>query len=55
MLSLVKDIIRALVEAKKMCGESVEDFLFRGFIDLSRRRPTVLKERLGCEQSFLFY
>jgi hypothetical protein len=49
-VDLVKDIYAALVEAKKMCSESVEDFSFPRFHRLIASQADGLKERLGCER-----
>ena len=49
-VELVKNLYSALVEAKKACGESVEDFSFPRFHRLIASRADGLKERLGCER-----
>ena len=49
-VELVKDLYSALVEAKKVCGESVENFSFPRFHRLIASRADGLKERLGCEK-----
>ncbi len=49
-VELVKNLYRALVEAKKVCGESVEDFSFPRFHRLIASRADGLKERLGCDR-----
>jgi hypothetical protein len=49
-VELVKDLYSALVEAKKACGEPVEDFSFPRFHRLVASRADGLKERLGCEK-----
>ena len=49
-VELVKDLYSALVEAKKVCGESVEDFSFPRFHRLIASQADGLKERLGCER-----
>ena len=49
-VALVKDLYSALVEAKKACGESVDDFSFPRFHRLVASRADGLKERLGCER-----
>jgi hypothetical protein len=49
-VDLVKNIYSALVEAKKMCSESVEDFSFPRFHRLIASQADGLKERLGCER-----
>ena len=46
----VKKIYGALVEAKKMCGESVEDFSFPRFHRLIATKAETLKESLGCDR-----
>jgi hypothetical protein len=46
----VKNLYNALVSAKKMCGESVEDFSFPRFHRLIASKADGLKERLGCER-----
>ncbi len=48
-VELVKDIYSALVDAKKACGEPVEDFSFPRFHRLIASQADGLKERLGCE------
>lgn len=49
-VELVKNLYSALVEAKKVCGESVENFSFPRFHRLIASRADGLKERLGCER-----
>ncbi|MEP6570957.1 MAG: MXAN_5187 C-terminal domain-containing protein [Acidobacteriota bacterium] len=49
-VDLVKNLYSALVEAKKMCCESVEDFSFPRFHRLIASQADGLKERLGCER-----
>jgi hypothetical protein len=49
-VELVKDVYRSLIEAKKVCGEPVEDFSFPRFHRLVASQADVLKERLGCER-----
>lgn len=49
-VELVKSLYSALVEAKKVCGESVENFSFPRFHRLIASRADGLKERLGCER-----
>jgi hypothetical protein len=46
----VKAIYSALIEAKKVCGESTEDFSFPRFHRLIASQADGLKERLGCER-----
>lgn len=47
-VELVKDVYRTLIEAKKACGEPVEDFSFPRFHRLLASQADGLKERLGC-------
>ena len=49
-VELVKDLYSALMEAKKVCGEPVEDFSFPRFHRLIASQADGLKERLGCER-----
>jgi hypothetical protein len=49
-VELVKNLYSALVEAKKVCGEPVEDFSFPRFHRLIASRADGLKDRLGCER-----
>jgi hypothetical protein len=49
-VELVKSLYSALVEAKKVCGEPVEDFSFPRFHRLIASQADGLKERLGCER-----
>lgn len=49
-VELVKNLYSALVEAKKVCGEPVEDFSFPRFHRLIASQADNLKERLGCER-----
>ena len=49
-VQLVKDVYEALMEAKKVCGEPVEDFSFPRFHRLVASQADVLKQRLGCER-----
>jgi len=49
-IETVKNIYRALVVAKKMCGEATEDFSFPRFHRLIASKADSLKERLGCER-----
>ena len=46
----VKNIYSALVEAKKVCGEPVEDFSFPRFHRLIASQADGLKKRLGCDR-----
>lgn len=49
-VELVKNVYSALIEAKKVCGESVEDFSFPRFHRLIASQADTLKQRLGCER-----
>jgi hypothetical protein len=49
-VELVKNIYSALIEAKKVCGEPVEDFSFPRFHRLIASQADSLKQRLGCER-----
>jgi hypothetical protein len=49
-VELVKTVYRSLMEAKKVCGEPVEDFSFPRFHRLIASQADVLKERLGCQR-----
>lgn len=49
-VALVKDIYSKLVEAKKVCGEPVEDFSFPRFHRLIASQADGLKKRLGCDR-----
>ena len=49
-VELVKNIYGALLEAKKVCGELIEDFSFPRFHRLIASQADGLKERLGCEK-----
>jgi len=49
-VELVKNLYSALVEAKKVCGEPVEDFSFPRFHRLIASQADGLKERLGCDR-----
>jgi hypothetical protein len=46
----VKSLYDALIEAKKGCGESVDDFSFNKFQKMIASKTDALKERLGCER-----
>lgn len=46
----VKKIYEALVEAKKLCGEPVEDFSFPRFHRLIAAKADTLKETMGCDR-----
>ena len=49
-VELIKDVYRSLIEAKKVCGEPVEDFSFPRFHRLVASQADVLKQRVGCER-----
>jgi hypothetical protein len=49
-VELVKSVYRALIEAKKVCGEPIEDFSFPRFHRLIASQADSLKQRLGCER-----
>jgi len=49
-VELVKKLYSALIEAKKVCGEPVEDFSFPRFHRLIASQADGLKQRLGCER-----
>ncbi|HKO95860.1 MAG TPA: MXAN_5187 C-terminal domain-containing protein [Pyrinomonadaceae bacterium] len=49
-VQLVKDVYSALMEAKKACGEPIEDFSFPRFHRLVASQADSLKERLGCNR-----
>jgi hypothetical protein len=49
-VELVKNLYSALIDAKKVCGEPVEDFSFPRFHRLIASQADGLKERLGCER-----
>ena len=46
----VRSLYDALVEAKKSCGEPVEDFSLAKFQKMIASKTDALKERLGCER-----
>jgi hypothetical protein len=46
----VKNLYDTLVEAKKQCGERVDDFSFAQFHRMIAQKTETLKERLGCER-----
>lgn len=48
-VELVKAVYSALIEAKKVCGEPVENFSFPRFHRLIASQADALKERLGCK------
>ena len=49
-IEMVKKIYTALVEAKKMCGEPVEDLSFPRFHHLIASKADHLKEASGCKR-----
>ncbi|MEP6741482.1 MAG: MXAN_5187 C-terminal domain-containing protein [bacterium] len=49
-VELVKNLYSALIEAKKVCGEPIEDFSFPRFHRLIASQADGLKARLGCEK-----
>jgi hypothetical protein len=49
-VEMVKRIYGALVEAKKVCGEPIEDFSFPRFHRLIASKADSLKESLGCDR-----
>jgi len=49
-VDLVKNVYSALIDAKKVCGEPVEDFSFPRFHRLIASQADGLKQRLGCKQ-----
>ena len=46
----VKSLYKALVEAKKRCGETTDDLSFPRFHQLIAKKTDNLKEHLGCER-----
>jgi hypothetical protein len=46
----IKSLYESLVEAKRSCGESTEDFSFPRFHRLIASKADGLKDRLGCER-----
>ncbi|HYP02378.1 MAG TPA: MXAN_5187 C-terminal domain-containing protein [Pyrinomonadaceae bacterium] len=46
----VKSLYDTLVEAKRQCGERVDDFSFAQFHRMLAQKTETLKERLGCER-----
>jgi hypothetical protein len=46
----VRGLYDALVEAKRTCGEPVEDFSLAKFQKMIASKTDALKERLGCER-----
>ena len=49
-VELVKDVYQTLMEAKKVCGEPVEDFSFPRFHRLIASQADALKQRVGCKR-----
>jgi len=49
-VDLVKNVYSALINAKKVCGEPVEDFSFPRFHRMIASQADGLKQRLGCKQ-----
>ncbi len=49
-VEMVRNVYTALMEAKKVCGEPVEDFSFPRFHRLVASQADGLKERLGCNR-----
>jgi hypothetical protein len=49
-VSTVKSLYEALVDAKRKCGEAVDDLSFPRFHHLIASRTDNLKEQLGCER-----
>ena len=46
----VKSLYDTLVEAKRQCGENVDDFSFSQFHRMLAQKTEMLKESLGCER-----
>jgi hypothetical protein len=46
----VQSLYDTLVEAKRQCGEKVDDFSFAQFHRMLAQKTDALKERLGCER-----
>jgi hypothetical protein len=46
----VKNLYDTLIEAKRQCGENVDDFSFAQFHRMLAQKTETLKERLGCER-----
>lgn len=46
----VKSLYDTLIEAKRRCGENVEDFSFAQFHRMLAQKTEMLKESLGCER-----
>ena len=49
-VELVRSLYSALVEARKLCGEPVDDFSFPRFHRLIASQADGLKQRLGCDE-----
>ncbi len=49
-VELVKSVYSALIDAKKVCGEPVDDFSFPRFHRLIASQADSLKERLSCDR-----
>lgn len=49
-VELVKNVYSALIDAKKVCGEPIEDFSFPRFHRLIASQADSLKQRLGCNR-----
>jgi hypothetical protein len=49
-VEMIKDIYNKLVEAKKICGESTDDFSFPRFHRLIASKADSLKEKFGCDR-----
>lgn len=49
-VTTIKSLYESLIEAKRQCGESVEDLSFPRFHSLIASKADGLKERLGCER-----
>jgi hypothetical protein len=46
----VKSLYDTLIEAKRQCGERVDDFSFPQFQRMLAQKTEALKEKLGCER-----
>jgi hypothetical protein len=46
----VKNLYDTLIEAKRKCGERVDDFSFEHFQRMLAQKTEALKEKLGCER-----
>lgn len=49
-VELVKNVYKTLMDAKKVCGEPIENFSFPRFHRLVASQADSLKQRLGCER-----